>query len=146
MGLVRCCWVVLMLMAGGGLAHAAAQEPATLAEQAAKRFPQAVRVGDLIGRDVLQPTEAQPVLGRVMGVVRRVDGGLDVVVSFGGVLGIGARPIAVPVDAVALLGEHVAIVGFTPEALRGFPSAVAVGAAALAPGDMIRVGLVRPFH
>ena len=49
--------------------------------QAARRFPQPVRVGDLIHRQVLRPVERQTVLGRVDGVARRADGAVLVVVG-----------------------------------------------------------------
>ena len=120
-----------------------------LAERAAKRFPQPVRVGDLIGRQVLQPTEAQHVLGRVAAIVRHDDGSMDMIVRFGGTLGIGTRLIAVPIEAVALLGEYVAIVDFTPDQLQGFPTAPDASAdatKALPPDNIIRVGLAKPFH
>jgi hypothetical protein len=116
-----------------------------LAERAAKRFPQPVRVGDLIGRQVLQPTEAQHVLGRVAAIVRHDDGGMEMIVRFGGMLGIGTRLIAVPIEAIALLGEYVAIIDFTPEQLRGFPT-VHEAAPSLPPDHIIRIGLVKPFH
>lgn len=116
-----------------------------LADSAARRFPQPVRVGDLIGRQVLEPTEAQHVLGRVQAITRRNDGSLDVIVRFGGILGFGGRPIAVPIDALALLGEYVTIIDFTPEQLKGFPT-TPEAEPVLAPADMIRVGLAKPFH
>ena len=135
------------LCAGPVLAQETAS-PAShgLAQQAAERFPQPVRVGSLIGRRVLQPTESQPVLGRVRAVTRRADGGLDMIVQFGGFLGLGARPIAVPVEAVALLGEYVAVVGFTPGQLKTFPSVAGWGANTVGPDSIIHVGVVRPFH
>jgi hypothetical protein len=136
-----------------GLSRAAAEQAvppladaATLAARAAKRYPQPVRVGDLIGRDVLQPLESQPILGRVSEIVRRPDGGLDFVIAFGGFLGFGSRPIAVPSDAMALLGEWVAVLDFTPAQLATFPTAD-LGAFTPLPADTtIRVGLTKPFH
>jgi hypothetical protein len=121
-------------------------DAATLAARAAKRFPQPVRVGDLIGRDVLQPLESQPVLGRVAAVVRGADGRLDFVVAYGGLLGLGARPIAVPADAMALLGQYVAILDFTPAQLATFPTADAAALAPLPSDTVIRVALTKPFH
>ena len=61
------CWLAL--------AHAQSTTPGgmppppgmSLTESAAMRFPQPVRVGDLIGREVLRPVESQDVLGRVRG-------------------------------------------------------------------------------
>ncbi len=141
-------FIVLALVCSPAIAQEAAPLPtqATLAEHAARRFPQPVRVGDLIGRDVLKPVEAQPVLGHVASVVRRKDGGLDFIIRFGGVLGIGARPIAVPVEAVALMGEFVAVMDFTPEQLAAFATDDGAADTALATNETIRVGIVKPFH
>ena len=141
------CGAILMTLALAGAAGA--QQPAppgmSFAEAAARRFPQPVRVGDLIGRTVLQPLESQPVLGHVRKVVRAPDGTLDIVVDYDGFLDIRARPIAVPADATALLGEYLEIVDFTPKQLDAFPT-FDDAAAALQPGDVIRVGLARPSH
>jgi len=143
------------LLAG---APAAAQQPApaggspleaaggSLSEAAARRYPQPVRVGDLIRRQVLRPIEQQNVLGRVAGVVRRQDGAVLIVVETGGVLGFNTRPVAVPVEAVALLGEYVALMGLTPGQLGALPLFDPAGTAPVPPDEMIRVGLVRPFH
>ena len=127
-----------------------AQQPAppgmSLATAAARRFPQPVRVGDLIDHTVLQPLESRPVLGHVGQVVRSGDGVVEVVVDYGGLFGIGARPIAVPVDAMALLGTDLEIVDFTPKQLRGFPTYDTAEATPIATDDTIRVGLARPSH
>ena len=129
------------------LAMAAGPIPdrAVLAERAARRFPQPVRVGDLIGRDVLRPVEAQNVIGRVDAIVKRPDGQLDLVMRYGGVLGFGSRLIVVPLDAAALMGEHVAMLELTEDQLDALP-AVAAPSGALAPATMIRMALVKPFH
>jgi hypothetical protein len=130
-----------------------------MAARAARRFPQPVRVGDLTSRLLLQPEESQPVLGRVTGLVRRGDGAVAVVVRLDGALGLGwlglqridwsgfgPRLVAVPVEAVALLGEHVALMGLTPEGLHALPTVTSDSAAAIPPDATIRVGIVRPFH
>lgn len=131
-------------------ASAAAQQPAppgpALAARAAARFPQPVRVGDLLRRQVLRPVEQQNVLGRVAGVVRGGDGAVLVVVSLGGVLGLGTRPVAVPVEATALLGEHLAVIDLTPGQLQALPTFDGAGTQPLQPNETIRVGLTRPFH
>ena len=127
-----------------------AQEPApagaNLAGFAARRHPQPVRVGDLIHRPVLQPLESRPVLGHVKRVVRLADGTTRVVINFGGWFGVGGRAIAVPVDAMALLGSELEILDFTPEQLRRFPTDDGAGDSALAADDIIRMGLARPSH
>ena len=77
--MVRMGWVLVALAVASASAAAEAQEPlpnaTELATQTAKRFPMPVRVGEMIGQDVLQPTESQPVLGRVEQVRRNGDGG-----------------------------------------------------------------------
>ncbi len=144
--------LVAMLLAG---APALAQPPAPAASneaaRAERRFPQPVRVGDLIRRQVLRPVEQQDVLGRVAAVARRPDGAILVVVdiagpSLGGALGLGVRPVAVPVEAMALLGEYMALIDLTPGQLRALPTFDPAGTAPVPLDDTIRVGLVRPFH
>src|SRR5271170_2049056 len=118
----------------------------SLAESAAMRFPQPVRVGDLLGRQVLRPVESQDVLGRVRRVVRYQNGQITVVVDFGGFLGFGTRPIAVPVDAMVLLGQDTEIVAFTPKQLRQFPTFSPFGTTEVANDTIIDVGLAKPSH
>ncbi len=129
---------------------AMAQQPApsglTPAARAALRFPQPVQVGSLIQRQVLRPVEQQNVLGRVASVVRQPDGAVLIVISLGGVLGLDTRPVAVPVEATALLGEYLAVMDLTPEQLQALPTFTAAGTQPLRPDQMIKVGLTRPFH
>src|ERR1700742_2680756 len=83
-------WFVCGMLTVAGAAHAQTtttggmpSPPRTsLAEAAAMRFPQPVRVGDLLGRQVLRPVESQDVLGRVHRVVRDGNGQILVVVDF----------------------------------------------------------------
>jgi hypothetical protein len=118
----------------------------SLAQSTAMRFPQPVRVGDLLGREVLRPVESQDVLGRVRRLVRDRDGQIMVVVDFGGFLGFGARPIAVPVDAMVLLGQDMEIVAYTPDQLRQFPTFSPSGTTDVANDTTIKVGLAKPSH
>ncbi len=109
-------------------------------------FPQPVQVGQLIGRDVLEPKESQPVLGRVRSVVRDADGGTSMVMNYGGWFGWGARPIAVPLAGMSLMGEYVAVTGYTPDQLKAFPTYRDGTGVALPQNDTVKVGLVKPFH
>jgi hypothetical protein len=137
-------WVVgLLLVAGPAWAQSPGRAP--FVEKAAKRFPQPVRVGDLLGRQVIEPRESQDLLGRVAGIRRDGDGGLDLVMSYGGLLGFGARLIAVPIEAVALLGELVVVMDLSPKQLDLFPTAPSQNSL-LGADETIRVGLVKPFH
>jgi hypothetical protein len=114
--------------------------------EAAQRFPQPVRVGDLIGRQVLEPDEAQRVLGRVAAIVRHEDGSISMLMRVGGLLGFDTRLIDVPIGAVVLLGEYVSVEDISPEQLAAFPTATQTGLARLPPDSVIRVGLTGPFH
>lgn len=140
--------LLLALLLGGvsgpAMAQASLPAPAALAELASRRFPQPVRAGDLVGRRLLAPSEDQPVLGRVVSAARN-GARLDLLVQTGGVLGLGGRTVVVPMDAIALLGEHVALLDITPEQLQTLPGADAAETP-VGVDETIRVGLVKPFH
>jgi len=118
----------------------------SLAESAAMRFPQPVQVGQLLHRDVLQPVESQNLLGTVREVIRNNDGTIEVIINFGGFLGFGVRPIAVPVDAMVLLGQDMEVVAYTPKQLRKFPTFMLSGSSRLPDDTIIKVGLAKPSH
>ena len=118
----------------------------SLAQSNAMRFPQPVRVGALLHRTVLRPVESQIVLGRVTQVVRDHSGAIEVVVAYGGFLGIGRRPIAVPLDATVLLGAELEIVAYTPQQLRRLPTFAAAGTTPVPLDTVVRVGLAKPSH
>jgi hypothetical protein len=128
---------------------ASAQQPAPpgvdLATFAAKRFPQPVRVGDLIHRTVLQPNESRSVLGQVVLVIRLDDGSQAVVMKYGGFWGLGSRNIAVPLDAMVLLGTELEVLDLTPEQLRKLPTYAGAGRM-LGADETIRMGLAHPSH
>ena len=64
----------------------------------------------------------------------------------GGVFGFGARPIAVPVDAMAVSGRSMQIVEFTPDQLATFPAYRDGVDTILASDASIRVPLAQPSH
>lgn len=118
----------------------------SLAASAAMRFPQPVRVGDLVGRIVQRPVESQDYVGTVRRLVRNRKGTVLVVIDAGGWFGFGARPIAVPVDAMVLVGRAMEVVAYTPAQLDGLPSFAPGGTTPLAADTVIRVGLAKPSH
>ena len=71
---------------------------------------------------------------------------VKIVVQHGGWFGLGGRPIAVPVEAMVLLGIEMEIVDLTPEQLDELPSFDGIGATLIAADDTIQVGLGRPAH
>ena len=137
---------VFVLQAGALHAQNPAPPGMSLAEAAAKRFRQPVGVDTLLGRRVLEPVESQPTLGFVKAVVTAADGQVEIVVAYGGVLGLFARPIAVPVDAMVLLGPYMEIVDFTPAQLTKLQTYDGAGSTPLPSSAVIRVGLARPSH
>lgn len=139
------CGLLLLAALAAGPAFAQPAPPSG-ADREARRFPQPVRVGDLVDRRVLEPKESQPVLGRVTGLVRGPDGAASVVVSLDRWFGLRGRSVAVPVTAVALLGEHVALVDLTPDQLRALPDIDTASLRGIPAEDTIRIGLARPFH
>ncbi|WP_428487021.1 hypothetical protein [Rhodopila sp.] len=144
---IRHLFIVGLLIASTAV-QAQQPKPAgmSLTEAAARRFPQPVRVGDLLKRQVLRPLESQPTVGWVRNVVKQPDGSVDVVVDYGGVFGLFTRPIAVPVDAMVLLGHYMEIVDFTPEQLKQFKTFDTASTMPLPPDSIIHVGLARPSH
>ena len=128
--------------------------PAVMESRAADRFLQPVRVGDLVGRALLQPLESQPVLGHVAGAARAAGSEQGLVVRLDGGpirpwlhwLGVGDRRVFVPLAGIALLGEYVALMGYTPQQLDALPNYTDSEAAHIDADATIRVGLTGPFH
>ena len=121
----------------------------TMPVYAQHRFPQAVPVSQLVRAVVQQPIESQAREGSVRAIVREPDGPLAAIVHIGATLGLGGRDVAVPLDALALLGEAVEIVGFTPLQLRRFPTVRwpnEGGATVLPASAIVHVGLAKPSH
>lgn len=140
-GLLAIGWVC----ATGAVAQEAAPPGTDAATFAAKRFPQPVRVGDLLHRTVLEPVESRRILGHVERVIR-FDGGKEaIVMTFGGFLGFGAHRIAVPLDAMVLLGSELEVLDFTPQQLEAFPTYSGMGSV-LGAEEIIHMGLAHPSH
>lgn len=133
-------------MSPGGPGHSGSTAtpamPMSAQERAEKRFPQPVRVGDLTGRLVLEPSNHQTVIGRVAGVARTGDA-IRLVVRYGGLLGFGTRTIAVPIEATALLGQFVQVVDLNADQLRALPDWAASAGVPIDAEDRIRIGLNR---
>jgi hypothetical protein len=143
---IACVLAALLLTSGSVVAQQPAPHDVDLAAFAARRFPQTVRVGDLINRIVLQPLESRPVLGRVTQVIRVSTGKEEIVMKYGGFFGFGGRYVAVPIEAMALLGNELEVLDYTPEQLNNFPTYSGSGTAPLLTDDVIRMGLARPSH
>jgi len=141
-------WIVLALCCAGAAGYS--QAPGTPdpgpTELEATRFPQPVRVGDLIGRPILAPLESRPVLGSVVEVVREPRQTLMIVMKRGGFLGFGGRLIAVPTAALGLLGRELVLLDLTPEQLDASPTFTAGEGDVVAADEQIHMGLAHPAH
>jgi len=114
-------------------------------EQMRRRFPQPARVRDLIGLPVLDWSDNT--LGYVQRVVRTSDGKIQLIVRYGGWFGwIGwwQRPVAVPIELVALIGPHVGALDMTPEQFRTAPTwQPSADVSEIGPDETIHVAITR---
>ena len=100
------------------------EEP-TLDQKFTKRFPQPVRVGDLIGLPVLDFNDST--IGYVKAVVRRGDGEIDLIVPYSAWFGWlrterGKRLVALPIKTVALLAKQIDALEFTRDDFAEAPT------------------------
>jgi len=141
--LPRVAATVALLTVIAGLQPAATQAPAEASpeQRMQRRFPQPVRVGDLIGLPVLDFDDRT--LGYVQSVVRTPAGKVVLIVPYGGVLGWGRRPVALPIEVVAIAGRQLAALDMTRAELDAAPAWSDPQARVLAASEIIRIGLYR---
>jgi hypothetical protein len=118
-----------------------AEKPMPMEERMRRRFPQPVRVGDLIGLRVLDDNDST--IGFVRQVVRTPQDKIKLIVSYGGWFGWGARPVAVPIEVVAILGRQLASLDMPPSEYRTAPTWQGTDATVLPNDATIRVALGR---
>jgi hypothetical protein len=124
--------------------HGAAEatpEDLTPAERMARRFPQPARVGDLIGLPLLDHDDR--ILARVEAVSRTEAGGILLIARQGAWFGLGGRSIAVPIEAVAMLGRQIAVLDIPRRDVLALPDWDGRGATPIAPDATIRVALTK---
>ena len=80
------------------------QENLSPEEKMRRRFPQPVRVGDLIGLPLLDWDDST--IGYVRHVVRTPEGKIQLIVNQGRLFGWGGRLVQVPIEAVAILARQ----------------------------------------
>ncbi len=119
-------------------------------EKMARRFPQKIRVGDLVGLPVLDWSDRT--IGYVQQVVRTPAGKIQLIVpyrpwfgwvSYGGVFAWGKRPVAVPLETVAMLGRQVAALDMSREEFDAAPTFEASQATPIGPDETIRIAITR---
>jgi sporulation protein YlmC with PRC-barrel domain len=105
------------------------------------RFPQPVRVGDLIGLPVLDDDDTT--LGRVREVVRDPKGKIKLIVGYSKWWGLGGRPVAVPIEVVVILARQIDSVDMKPAEYASAPTWMAGTDQPIAPDQIIRIGVGR---
>jgi hypothetical protein len=84
------------------------------------RFPQEVKVGHLIGMPVLNDSDVT--LGHVQKVARTPKGKIELIVSYSKWFGWFGRPVAVPIEAVAILARQLDSVEMKPDEYEKAPT------------------------
>lgn len=118
-----------------------ADKPMPMDERMSRRFPQPVRVGDLIGLPVLNNNDLT--LGFVRQVVRTPAGRINLIVSYSKWFGWFGRPIAVPVEVVAIDGRELVAIDMSPNEFAAAPTWQGNNATVLSNDVSIRVALGR---
>ena len=108
------------------------------------RFPQPIRVGDLIWLPVLDDYDLT--IGYVRQVVRTPQGKVQLIVTqggwFGPWVGAGARLVAVPIEVVAILGRQIAALDMPRPEFIAAPT-WSGSDSAIPTGEMIRIAISR---
>ncbi len=128
-----------------GGAHSQAEVPApdnlTPEERMNGRFPQNVRVGDLLGLPLLDLNDRT--LGHVEKVVRTPQGKILLMTSYGGWFGYGGRPVPVPIEAVAILARQIALLDIPREDLPRLATGSGSGDTVIPPDTTIKIAITR---
>ena len=95
-----------------------------------RRYPQPVKVGFLVGLPVLD--ERDSTYGYIREVVRTAEGKIVLVVPYRAWFGWaptdwGRKPVAVPLETVAILARQVAALDFSPQDFAAAPAYAANG-------------------
>jgi hypothetical protein len=121
-----------------------ASKPMPMIDRMSRRFPQPVRVGDLIGLPVLD--DSASTLGYVQQVVRSTTGQTELIVSYSkwfGWFGWFTRPVAVPIEATGIEGKQIVSLDMPPGEYATAPTWHGQSVTALPNDDTIRIALAR---
>ena len=119
-------------------------------EKMQRRFPQPVRVGDLVGLPVLDWLDST--IGYVRQVVRTPDGKIRLIVPYGrrlgwvrygGIFDWQRRPVAVPLEVVAILGRQLAALDMSREEFDQAPTWTSAQDQPIPPNETIRIAITR---
>lgn len=105
------------------------------------RFPQKVRVADLIGLPVQDFDDR--ILGYVTDVARTPDGKIVLVVPEGAWFGRGGRPVPIPIETVAILARHLNLLDIPREDVPKLPTWAATDGTSIDRKDTILIAISR---
>ena len=118
-----------------------AAKPMPMDERMARRFPQPVRIGDLIGLPMLDDNAST--LGVVRQVVRTPQGKIALIVSYSRWFGWFGHPVAVPLEVVGIEGRQLVSLDMPRSDYAAAPLWQAQDAAVLPDDATIRIALAR---
>ena len=121
--------------------HRDAQHLMPMNERMLRRFPQPVRVGDLIGLPVLDQDAST--LGYVRQVVRTPQGKIELIVSYSRWWGWFGRRVAVPTEVVGIKGRQLVSLDMPPREYAAAPTWQGKDATILTADATIRIALAR---
>lgn len=118
-------------------------------QRMARRFPQPIRVGDLVGLPVIDGRDST--IGYVQQVVRTADGKIRLIVPYARRLGwlragndiLGRRLVPVPIEAVAALGKQVAALDMSREEFDAAAAWEPSQGQPIPPNEIIRIALTK---
>ena len=120
---------------------AADKDSLTPEQRMQARFPQKVRVGDIIGLPVQDYDDR--ILGHVTDVARTPAGKIVLVMPEGGWFGWGSRQVGIPIETVAILGRHLNLLDLPREDLAKLPTWAAAQGTSIGRRETILIALGR---
>jgi hypothetical protein len=118
-----------------------ADRPMPMEQRMLRRYPQPVRVGDLVGLPVLD--DRASTLGTVRQVVRTPDNKVKLIVSYSRWFGWFGHPVAVPIEAVGIEGRQLASLDMPRSEYAVAPRWQGTDAMVLPNDATIRIALAR---
>ena len=119
----------------------ASASPDTPAARFNRRFPQKTEVGRLIGLPVLDDDDVT--LGLVQKVVRSPDGKIKLVISYSKWFGWFGRPVAIPIEYVAILARQIISIDMPRNDYETAPTWLPGSDKTLAENEVVRIALGR---
>jgi len=110
-------------------------------EKMNRRFPQPVRVSDLISLRVLDDQDVT--IGFVRKVVRTPQGKILLLVSQGGWFGWGERLVAAPIEVMAIFGRQLASLDMEPKEYASASTWIEGGGTPIPSDEIIRIALTK---